>query len=312
MDNQQILELAIGVLIPLGVGLVIGLALRFGGVRKAAVDGGEGTGVPRLLWLAPLGIAAAYLLAQWRIDGLPSWPPRGSEDRIFVLIAGVGIAAMVLAAAAPRRLAGIVPVVLAAVAVGPAVLWPLVRSGPGTEQILLVIGAAAAVAAMALPSLQLERGGAARTGAVLLAGTGAAAAGAIAASHSLKLGQFAVAGAAAVFLAALPARAGTKPWLGPGLAVGACVIAASMLAGVAYADLPWYAALILAAAPGAGLLAGALAGSADRPGRRNAIRIAAAALVAAAGAGTAAVVNMEAGGAGSGDDGSGYDYDYGY
>jgi hypothetical protein len=301
MDNQQIFELVVGVLIPAAVGLVVGLALRFGGVR-------DGAAAPRLLWLAAAGIAAAYAAAQWRINGLPSWPPHGSEARIFWLVVGTGVVGAVLGAALPRRLAGPVLAVLAAVAAGPAVLWPAMRSGPGTEQVLWASGAGVAVAAMAALTLLVEHRGGARTAAILLAGTGAAAAGAIAASHSLKLAQFAMAGAAAVLCAGLPARSGTKVWLGPGLAVGACIIGAAMLGAVAYADLPWYAALVIAAAPVAGVLVGGLAGSADRPRRRAAITIAAAALVAAAGVGAAAVVNMKAGSGGD----SAYDYDYGY
>jgi hypothetical protein len=90
--------------------------------------------------------------------------------------------------------------------------------------------------------------------------------------------------------------------------VGAGIIAASMLAAAAYADLPWYAGLIVAGAPVAGVLAGRPAPLRDRAGRRAAIIIGVAALVAGAGVGAAVIGTMEWGA----DEPAGEYEDYGY
>lgn len=281
MDNQQIRELLIGVLIPAAAGLIVGLLLR---LRRSGDDR------PRLAWIAPLGIAVGFLLAQWRINGLPGWPLVGSESRLFALVAALGLVCAVLAL--PRRNLTLAAAVLAAVAVGPAILWSAFRRGPGTDDMLWAGGAAVGVLALALPAWVLESRGAPRTAAVLLAGTAAAAAGALAASHSLKLAQFAMAGAAATLAAGLLARSGSRVWLGPALAVSAGIAGATLLAGGVYSDLPWYAAVILVSAPVAGLLAGSIRARPDRPIRTAAIRIATAALIAAAGVGAAAWPDM--------------------
>lgn len=256
MSDDQIRLLLLAFALPAAIGLAAG-----GAIRLLAAEGWNRAA----LVAAPLALGVAYLAAHQFITGWPKWPPNDSESRLFLLGAGV---AVLLAAAGASGRPGVAwsALALAAIATPIAILWPALSRALSSsasltrDDAIWAGGAALGCLLIAAPVARTERDGYARAAAVILAGLCLAAGASLAAAHSMKLAQFAWALSAAVAgLGLLVPRQGavTGGRLGPcGFGLPAALLAAILLIGGRYGDLPPVAAGLLAIAAPASFLGG--------------------------------------------------------
>lgn len=257
----------------------------------------------RVLVTAAVLSGAGFLSDLW-VHGARPWPAVSSDQRLAWGTLGLGVLAIVLAllgvcgrddddrsTSRPSRLPGWISTGLASAIlgmVGAAIaVWPHLRSGDTRPEALLVVLIGGMLSLLiAVPLGAVDRRGAGFSGVVVLAGVMLASAATLLGSGSITLGKMllpvAIAGIGLAIASAIKHGASVG---GAAMALGSALISSMLVAGVKWSSLPWYAAVVLAAAPLLGVLVDAVLFAGARSSTRAWVRIGVSAAVAALGVG---------------------------
>ena len=233
-----------GVLVPAIAAALVYLATTL--IRVPENQGGSSRGG------ASLALAAAFLSSFVALTGWPRFPPVGSTQRLFYLVALAGVVGLVVAWRRSQGLSWVVRGILCGLLLGFMLQSKLANAWSPLVAALWLAGLFAVGLAMAWALETNLRGdgekGDLRLAAVRLALLGATAL-VLGLSGSARLAQLAGAVACGVFVVEVLARIrGRRPWSGGDAAVVSMAMFGLLLSGYFYASLKsWPAVLVVTA-----------------------------------------------------------------